>query len=106
MNVADSARTGVIVLRVIAAVVVAATVIGNFLITFGRNDDGSSLFDDSTTDRFTVGQFLGSVATPLAIAGIVFGMSFMLAVAAARLDLDIVLADEQETADIDQSDDT
>jgi len=105
MNVADSARTGVIVLRVIAAVVVAATVIGNFLITFGRNDDGSSLFEDST-DRFTVGQFLGGVATPLAIAGIVFGMSFMLAVAAARLDLDIVLADEQETADIDQSDDT
>ena len=91
-------------LRVIAAIVVAATVIGNFLISFGRNDD-ESLFDDSTTDRFTVGQFLGSVATPLAIAGIVFGMSFLLAVAAARLDLDIVLADEQETADIDQSDD-
>ena len=102
MNVADSAKTGVVVLRVTAALVVAASLIGNYLYIFGRDlNDGASL--DGSSLRFNVGQFLGSVATPLAFAGIVFGMSFLLAVYAARLDLDIVLADEQETSESDET---
>jgi hypothetical protein len=96
MDASASAKVGVVVLRVISGVSVAATLIGNYLYIFGRNEPDGAAFDTITSDRFTFGQFLASVATPLAFAGIVLALSFVVSIYAARLDLDIVLADEQE----------
>ena len=95
----ESALKGVIVLRVAAAIVVLASVAGNYLTLFGR-DYGvdSDSFKPISRDRLTLGLFLGNIAVPLAFAAAVFGMSFILSVYAARLDLDIVLADQQETS--------
>ena len=99
MNVAHAARRGVVVLRVAAVVIAAFAVVGTAIVLFSDfSDDGGAVFD-TTIDRRTVGQFLASIANPLAFAGIVLALSYLLQVAAARLDIDIVLADEDEAAD-------
>ena len=97
LEIAESARRGVLALRVIAAVVAAATVIGNFLYIFAGDNGGGNFGFSNLTQRFQVGQFLASVATPLAFAGLVFGLSYLVEINSARLDLDIVLDDTEET---------
>ena len=96
INVAHAARRGVLVLRVAAIVIAVAAVIGTALVLFSDVSDASGAMFETTIDRRTVGQFFASVANPLAFAGIVLALSYLLQVAAARLDIDIVLADEDE----------
>ena len=97
LEIAESARRGVLALRVIAAVVAAATVIGNFLYIFAGDNGGGNFGFSNLTQRFQLGQFLAGVATPLAFAGLVFGLSYLVEINSARLDLDIVLDDTEET---------
>jgi hypothetical protein len=99
MNVAYAARRGVVVLRVAAVVVALATVIGTALAVFSDVTDAGNIVFETSIDRVTVGRFLANIASPLAFAGIVLALSYLLQVAAARLDIDIVLADEDEAAD-------
>jgi hypothetical protein len=99
MNVAHAARRGVVVLRVAAVVVALATVIGTALAVFSDVTDAGNIVFETSIDRVTVGRFLANIASPLAFAGIVLALSYLLQVAAARLDIDIVLADEDEAAD-------
>ncbi|MEN9647182.1 MAG: hypothetical protein RL238_3851 [Actinomycetota bacterium] len=96
INVAHAARQGVMVLRVAAVVIALAAVIGTALVLFSDVSDAGGAMFETTIDRQTVGQFLASIASPLAFAGIVLALSYVLQVAAARLDIDIVLADEDE----------
>jgi len=76
IQVSESARAGVIVLRIAAAI-------------------GDEVIQSSLTGRIRIGQLLTTIASPIAFAAVVFGLSFVLSVYASRLDLDIVLADEQ-----------
>ncbi|MGZ4678874.1 MAG: hypothetical protein ACXV5U_08965 [Ilumatobacteraceae bacterium] len=96
LEVSESAARGVVALRVIAAVVAAATVVGNFLYVFADDNGGASFGFSNLTQRFRLGQFFASVATPLAFAGLVFGLSYLVEINSARLDLDIVLDDAEE----------
>jgi hypothetical protein len=99
MASADSAHTGVVVLRVIAAVVAVSAVVGYALsvMEYEREDsgfmDGLSL---AVPDRQQLAIFFASVSTPLAYAGLIFAASYLLSVYASRLDMDIVLADDDE----------
>lgn len=96
LEIANTAHVGVRVLRWIAALSAAASVVGTWLYVYGQDDVGTDeIFD--LPDRLLLGQFLSNVATPLAFSGLVLGLSFLLAVHAARLDLDIVLADNEES---------
>lgn len=96
LETANTARKGVVILRVVAAVVAVASIVGNYLYWYTRPEvDGDLGFD--TSEPWIFGQLLVSTGSGLAFAGIVFGLSSLLSVYAARLDLDIVLANEQET---------
>ncbi len=97
LEIAESARRGVLALRVIAAVAAAATLVGNFLYIFVDDNGGGTFGFSNLTQRFRLGQFFASVATPLAFAGLVFGLSYLVEINSARLDLDIVLDDVEET---------
>ncbi|MFZ4718578.1 MAG: hypothetical protein ACOYMR_04090 [Ilumatobacteraceae bacterium] len=97
IEVADAARVGVVILRVVAAVSAAAAILGLVLLIFFQNAADSPLGSGGLGGRQQWGQFLQSVATPLAFAGIVFGLSYVVQIAAARLDVDIVMADADET---------
>jgi hypothetical protein len=103
MGTAQAARTGVVVLRVIAGVVAVASIVGNYLWVTSFDSRGSSgdgllgLESISVADRQQVGQFLTGVAAPLAFAGVLVAASYLLAVYAARLDLDVVRSDEDES---------
>jgi hypothetical protein len=74
-------------------------VIGTALAVFSDVTDAGNIVFETSIDRVTVGRFLANIASPLAFAGIVLALSYLLQVAAARLDIDIVLADEDEAAD-------
>lgn len=91
---AQSARTGVTILQVLAAVVAVAAVVGSGLQVWAFGDD-TSRYGDSLSGRQAWAIFLSSVATPLAFAGLVLASSFILAVYSSRLEMDIVLADEE-----------
>jgi len=95
---ADSARTGVIALRVIAAVVATAAVIGYALnvMEYTVNDGEDGFFGGvSVPDRKQLAVFLAGVSTPLAFAGLLVAASYLLSVYSSRLEMDIVLADEE-----------
>ena len=81
----------------IAAVVAAATLVGNYLYIFAGDNGGGTFGFSNLRQRFQLGQFFASVATPLAFAGLVFGLSYLVEINSARLDLDIVLDDVEET---------
>ncbi len=96
INVVAAARRGSVILRVIAAVVAIVGVVGAAL-TYFWNDALNGVVSPGTFDGQRWGLFLLASANPLAVAGIVLALSFVVDVAAARLDIDIVLADEDET---------
>jgi hypothetical protein len=95
IDVADGARRGVLFLRVAAAVIACAAVVGSALFIFSDTTSQGVTYA-ATFDRQAVGRFLAGVANPLAFAGIVFALSYLVQISAARLDVDIVLADEDE----------
>jgi hypothetical protein len=97
LEIAESARRGVLALRLIAAFVAAASVVGTYLYVFALDDASGTFGVSNLTDRYKIGQFLASLATPIAFAGLVFGLSFVVAINGARLDLAIVLDDADET---------
>ncbi len=97
IEVANGARRGVLILRVSAVLIAVAAVVGNALATFSDVQQNDAIFEQDV-DPFTVGRFLTGIANPLAFAGIVFALSYLVQIAAARLDIDIVLADEDETS--------
>lgn len=97
IEVANGARRGVLILRIAAVVIAVAAVVGTALEAFSDIPSGGAMIRREL-DRFTVGQFLAGIANPLAFAGIVFALSYVVQIAAARLDIDIVLADEDETS--------
>lgn len=96
ISVAESARFGVLVLRVSAAVVAGFAIIGAALALFSDIESQGVSFDQPV-DRQTVGRFLAEIANPLAFAGIVLALSYLIQIAAARLDIDVVLSDEDES---------
>jgi hypothetical protein len=97
---ANSARIGVVVLRVLAVVVVVASVVGELLYVWSFDDTGGSSLspvdDPGTPARLKWAVFLQGIASPLAFAGLVLAASFLVSVYAARLDLDIVQSDDDE----------
>ena len=97
IEVANGARRGVLILRVSAVLIAVAAVVGNALATFSEIEQNGIVFEQDV-DPSTVGRFLAGIANPLAFAGIVFALSYVVQIAAARLDIDIVLADEDETS--------
>lgn len=94
LRVAAAGRRGVTFLRVIVGVVVATTVIGNYLRYFDEDsraaDGGLALSLDA--DRSAITQFFSAVTFPLAIAGFVLGLSYVVQHSVSRLDLDLVRA--------------
>lgn len=99
IETADHARTGVKLLRAISLLIVGASVIGNYMVIFDRQDeigDQSGIFKSLHTNRLSVGEFLTAIAGPCAFAALVFAASLMLSVYASRLDMDIVIADEAQ----------
>lgn len=97
-EVVYAARRGVVVLRVIAVVVALLTILGSALYYFSDSDDGGFLVENSV-DRQTIGQFLLSIVVPLSFAAMVLSLSYLVQISAARLDVDIVVADDDQTAD-------
>lgn len=83
-------------LRIVAGVVVASTVIGNYLRYFDEEtravDGGLDVSVDA--DQSAITQFFSSVSFPLAIAGVVLGLSYVVKHSVSRLDLDLVRAHE------------
>ena len=97
MSTADSAHTGVVVLRVLAALVTVAAIAGYALgaLDYGRRaSDGLG----GGRSRQQLEFFLIGVSTPLALTSVIFAASYLVGVYAARLDMDIVLANENEPA--------
>ena len=86
----QAARRGVIVLRIVAALVVLASTLGNSLIVFRDR------YSDFATAKDKWAELLSSLAVPCSFAGMVLAASYLLAVYAARLDMDIILADDDE----------
>lgn len=110
VKTAASARKGVKLLRVASGLVVALMAVGNWLVLYTTTSPSSDgVFEVATrrtgTDRIKLGQWLGSMSSAVAYAGVLLALSFLLAVYAARLDMDIILADEEEVARMDRADD-
>lgn len=97
MDVASGARTGVLVLRVTAVAVALFAVIGNAFSYFA-DQRAQGVTYTITITRQLFGSFLASIANPLAFAGVVFALSYVVQISAARLDIEIVLNDEDEAA--------
>ena len=96
IDVAEGARRGVLILRVLAAVVAVFAIVGGALSSFSDlNSDDITV--ERSIDRLTVGYFLAGIANPLAFAGVVLALSYLVKISASRLDLDIVLSDEDES---------
>lgn len=95
MDVASGARTGVLALRVVALVVALFAVVGNAFSYFADQQSQGRTYSVTVT-RQLFGTFLASIANPLAFAGVVFALSYIVQISAARLDLEIVLNDADE----------
>ncbi|HEY7627103.1 MAG TPA: hypothetical protein VH761_08540 [Ilumatobacteraceae bacterium] len=95
MSVADSARSWANVLRVIGLLVIAGSLVGNYLLIY--NDDFADFGDGGLSGRVKLGQLLQQSVFPVAFGGVVLALSFFVMVHASRLDLDIVIADNDET---------
>ena len=95
MSVADSARNWAASVRVIGLLVIVGSLLGNYLLIY-RNDFEE--FDDAgLSGSLKLGQFLQQATFPVALGGVVLALSILVNVYASRLDLDIVLADNDET---------
>ena len=94
---ASSARLGVVVLRVAALVLATAEIVGSAILVF----DGTS--DVGFTDRRRTqwATFVTSVAGPLTFVGLLVAASFVLAIYASRLEMDVVIAVQNESAESD-----
>ena len=91
-----SARKGVTVLRVVAAIVALTAVVGQGLNIL----DSADSFEDLTiSDRQLWASFLAGISVPLAFAGLILAASYLLEVYASRLDMDIVIAEQDEPDD-------
>ena len=103
MITVNTARTGVVVLRVIAAVVVLAAVIGTGLVTAefaSRAEEPDAILGrEITPDHVYWAQFLLGIATPIAFAGMIVAASYLLSVYAARLELEIAQTDPGESGE-------
>jgi hypothetical protein len=99
MAVVDGARRGVRLLQLISLTVAATAVIGNSLEFFqDPTSVGANGFSVATpADRANFGDFLSALSLPLGLAAMIFGFSFVLKNAVARLNLDMVLANQQAT---------
>ena len=102
MNTADAAKVGVIVTRTVSVIAALAILIGEYLFVF---EDENAFFETAPNTQLWA-QYLRDVASPLTFAGLLFGASYLLALYAARLDMDIVLADDDDAADDDESSQT
>ena len=97
MNVAEGARVGVLILRIGAAVTALFTIVGGALSYFSDFTSDEGPYPARVIDRQTVGSYLANLASPLAFAGIVLALSYLIQISAARLDIDIVLSDAEES---------
>lgn len=97
INVADGARKGVLLLRVTAALVAIFAIVGGALAYFSDVESTDGMGFGGNLDQQTVGYFLASIASPLAFAGLVLALSYLMQISASRLDIDIVLSDADET---------
>jgi hypothetical protein len=101
-EVVYAARRGVLILRIAAALIAVIAVVGSALFHFSDNSVYVS-FNDAGITRQVVGQFMQDIAVPLASAAVVLALAYLVEIAAARLDVDIVVADEDQV--LDSSDD-
>jgi hypothetical protein len=93
VQAADSARTGALIIRIVACAAAAAILIGYAISYF--HTGGTTLGRDTVA---VWGGFLASVAVPVLVALVLFGASYFLEVLASRLDMDMVL-NAEEAAD-------
>ena len=106
IGVVGAARNGAMVARVVSIVAAAAALIGSAIAAFWYQESTynpmTGLDSSEWKFRWTLhgfGLFLQYLAAPLAFAAIVFALSYTVEVAAARLDIDIVLADDDDDAE-------
>lgn len=98
INTARYGRRAVGAVRVGAVVVGLVATIGNALtaLEYRTPSTQDSLFADPTPDRQQWAVFLNGLATPLALALLVYAASFLLALYCSRLEMDIVIAEQDE----------
>lgn len=87
-------------LRIVAFVVAALALTGNYLrySAIGSRLGLSEIKLGTSIDRASFADLLITVSFPLALAGMIYGFSFVITHAAARLDLDIVRATTNDQA--------
>ncbi len=98
--VGDAVRRGARALRIVALLVAALALIGNYLeyFTIGSRLSLSEIKLGTSIDRAGFADLLITLSFPSALAGMIYGFSFVLTHAAARLDLDIVRATTNDQA--------
>jgi hypothetical protein len=95
IGTADFGRRWAVVLGVIGIMVIAASLIGNYLLIYRGGDFEAS----DAAAQVKLGRYLTQGALPVAFGGILLALGFVVALSSARLDLDIVRDDEEETSD-------
>ena len=90
----DAVRRGARWLRVIAAVVAVAALVGNALRYFTVDQLGLADGSPNPVDANTIGDFLVALSFPLLLATMLHGAAMALTHAAAGLDVDAVRATE------------
>ena len=102
MTVVDGARRGVRLLQLVSLTIAAFAIVGNSLQYFQdpTSVGANGISVATSADRANFGDFLSALSIPLGFAAMIFGFSFVLKNAVARLNLDVVLA-SQQAADSD-----
>ena len=84
-------------LRVAALVLATAEIVGSAILVF----DGTSDVGFADRRRTQWATFVTSVAGPLTFVGLLVAASFVLAIYASRLEMDVVIAVQNESAERD-----
>lgn len=105
IGVVAAARKGALAARVASIIIAAGALVGVAILSFWTEKYPEYSYGGPTVSwefewtMHNLGQFFQGVAAPLAFAAIVFAVSCMIEVAAARLDIEIVLADDETDTD-------
>ncbi|MDO8363773.1 MAG: hypothetical protein Q7V88_12810 [Actinomycetota bacterium] len=104
MATAQSAQSAVGALRGFAVVAAIVVVVGQALsaLDYVSPQNRDSLFADPEPDRNQWAVFLTGISIPLVLVGLLVVASYVLAVYAARLDMDIVIAEQNEQDEADE----
>jgi hypothetical protein len=99
INTAQASRKGIATLRAASLAVALFAIVGNAFnaLDYSLPTNPDSLFVDPHLQRQQWAIFLTGVATPLGLAALLFAASFLLAVHCSRLEMDVVIAEQNES---------